>query len=229
MSRVINPDRRARLEEAIHASINTGVRAQAYHSDKAPTVPSSFAEGTLVERAAGLGRHTIGCTGDDCDCRDETPEKISERAKRHAALLPSIIATDNVWAFTILEGIYLPGQRGEQLDIPGLTPPPAGRCVTHWAAGRSKPAARQRRRCHRCDDFHAKTGHDYPSLVLDQYAKAVDVLLAGMPSGTSKRDRQRARVAAEVQAWDHPRVIRAWQATGWNGAAGVRYPERRAS
>lgn len=215
-------EEQAELEAAIEARI-AGVPAARYDGDGTAGRP----EGTAVELAA-LGGHRPGCVDDDCDCPPIKPDPISDKAVNDLYRLRAAISRGDTDTITELQAHYLPGTNPHQRSIPGLGDADPGRCITHWNAGRSIPAARGRRRCHRCDDFHAKTGHDYPPEVLEAYAYAVDLILGATPT-SSKKDRTRARAAAELAAWDHPRVLRAWDATGWVGRAGVRYPQRRAA
>lgn len=224
---MISPTERAELEAAIDARIATGVKAQSYSTDEDPTPPSSFAEGTLVEKAAGLGSHRIGCTKDQCRCDHHPPDPVSEQAIDDAYRLRRALRDNDTHTFAALRAEYLPGSRTDQPRIPGIGDCPKGRCVAHWAAHREVPSAKDRRRCHRCDDFHRETGEDYPPEVLRAHAEVTAQIVADHPG--RRKDRARIRAAAEVQAWDHPRVHRAWDATGWKSKPGVRYPQKRSA
>lgn len=223
---MIDPRARAELEAAIDADLETGVRAKAYHGDPDSEPSKTFTEGTLVERVAGVARHRIGCTGDVCVCTFPGDDGLTV-AEVDRLALREILRRGDEARFWALHSAYC-RPRTDQPKKAGVGPCPSGSCIVHWEAERKIPAASGHRRCHPCQGFYDKTNHDYPPLVLKEYREAVRLLMAAS-SVTSKKGRAKAQQTAERKAWDHPRVIRAWQATGWNGAAGVRYPERRSA
>lgn len=229
---MIDPGARARLEAAIDAALDTGIRAANYATAEDTEPARTVTTGTLVERTTGLGTHLIGCTTDNCDCPTPRPDPrhvaaLHARAQLHTILeLDAHGNPDAARAFARLYAEWITPAL-DQRPIPGHTTAPPGRCIVHWAAGRSIPSAKRRNRCHRCDDFHSTTGHDYPTPVLHAYWSVVASLVAATPDSATKRDRTRARTHAEAHAWDHPRVLRAWDACGWIAQAGNRYPTKR--
>lgn len=156
---IINNDARAALEAAIDARISTGVKAASYSTDE-DTEPSTFtADGTIVERTAGVGSHRVGCVGDDCDCPIQRPDPISEKACNDAAAMRAAIAT-----LVELEVEYQPQHRGK---TPGVGPCPRGKCRDCWAAGYEVAAAAKRYAdlCRRHGDFRKRNGYPIPRLV----------------------------------------------------------------
>lgn len=139
--------------------------------------------------------------------RQQAADHASGTYQRTHALLAELRAIEADWW----------AAHPEQRRIPGQGPAPQGRCEPHWRASRDIKAQPRHTRCTRCADFHEHTGYDYPAIVLDVHAQIVAILTAdGMN-----------RAKADAKAWDHPRVIRAWRATGWRAKPGDRYPERQ--
>lgn len=199
---IINEQAAADLLESIEVEIDDGYRAADYGS----TGSSSGKPDSHPERQAIPPDKPL--TGEQ-RARQAAGDRASETYQRTHALLAEIRSIEAAWW----------AERQDQRRIPGATPPRPGACHPHWDAGRDVKALKNHSRCSRCSDFHEKTGYDYPTIVLDIHAQIVAGLTAdGMN-----------RAKADIKAWDHPRVIRAWQATGWKAKVGDRYPERSAA
>lgn len=157
---IINGEARAQLEAAIDARINTGVKAAAYSTDENATLSAWSSEGTLVERAAGTGRHRVGCVDDDCDCPPQRPDPVSDRACEDAAKMRDAIRT-----LLDLEATYQPQHRGK---TPGIGPCPANKCRDCWRAGLERAAAQKRYTglCRRCGDYRKRNGYPIPPLAI---------------------------------------------------------------
>jgi hypothetical protein len=157
---VINSDARAALEAAIDARINSGVRAASYSTSEDPEPPRGFAEGTLVERAAGVASHRPGCTSDDCDCPTLRPDPVSEKACNDAAAFRAALRT-----IAELEAEYQPHHRGK---TPGIGPCPPSKCRDCWGASIERAAAQKRYTglCRRCGDYRKRNGYPIPPLAI---------------------------------------------------------------
>lgn len=168
MTRLIDPQARAELEAAIDARIATGVKAAAYHTDDEAMPSSTLAEGTSVERTAGVGRHLVGCTDDDCVCPPSKPDRVSEQACNDHARMRAAIAI-----LLDIQARYEPAHRGK---TPGVGPCPPGKCVDCWAASYEVAAARKRYAvlCRRHGDWRKRNSGKPMSVLLTRALKETD-------------------------------------------------------
>lgn len=198
MTPVINHEALDALRSRIGALVDSGIGAARYDGDPGTSggSPSSHPERETL-KAAERDRRVVR------DWREA--ERISADAMAHLAELQAAVAT-----VTKISAAY-PSITAGQHTIPGLTPCPPAQCVAHWAAGVSTKTVTKpkRKRCRGCHDFYTEHGEDYPPLVL----RAVSDL--GGKSGPLGQG-----------VWDHPLVLRAWDASGWIAKP---YPTKRSA